>query len=131
MASGWRGATAAGVSATVANPARRSSRSAYGSDRHAGERHDKRCGHRRPDRLAIQRVGRCLVQHDGAGAKRCRVAEDAADVVGVGDAFEQDDRSASATVCCHGSGCGRSPMARHPRWMLNPLISFMTAGETT
>ena len=52
----------------------------------------QRRGHRGPDRLAIQRVTARGVEQHAACAKRRRVAEDAAHVVGVGHAVEDDEQ---------------------------------------
>ena len=55
------------------------------------ERDAQRGGHRRANRLAIQRIAGRGIQEHGIHAKRCRVPEYASDVGGVGHAVEHDD----------------------------------------
>ena len=56
------------------------------------ERHDQRCACRNTDRLAIERVAGSGIEKDAGGSKRGGVAEQAADIVMVGQADEPDHR---------------------------------------
>ena len=60
--------------------------------------HDERLAHRGPQRLPIQRIeGRRIEQHAGR-AEGVRVAQDAADVVRLGERFGDDERSPGAAA---------------------------------
>ena len=84
-----------GVIATSRNPAARSSISASGHRRPAGERDAQSRCHRRSDRLAIKRVAARGTEEHRIRAERRGVAEDAADVVGVRRSFEDHDETAA------------------------------------
>ena len=60
----------------------------------ARPRHHQRRAHRRPQRLAIQRIDRRGIEQHAGRAERLRVAQDAADVVGLGERFDDDQRTA-------------------------------------
>ncbi len=51
-----------------------------------GERHDQAAADRDPDRLAVERIAGGEVEQHGIGAERRGIAEDAADIVVIGDA---------------------------------------------
>lgn len=64
---------------------------AIGPRLEAGERHAQHGAHRGPNGLAIEGVAAAWTQQDRGDAEGGRIAKDAADVVGVGHTFENDD----------------------------------------
>ena len=59
------------------------------------ERHAQRRRHRRADRLSVQRIGARAIEQHAVDAERQRDAEQAADVVGIADAFDRKQARAA------------------------------------
>ena len=113
---------------------RRAARSSAVRPRHAGrERHLERRAHRRADGLAVERVGaggvraarrrRRTPRRHGTSRRRCRRCRP---VRG-----RRADDAPSRQLVPAPPPAGRSPMARHPRWMLKPAIAFISSWGTT
>ena len=70
----------------------------------AAERNPQRGPHRNPDRLAVERVATCGVQHHPIGAEDAGIAEDSADIVVIGNTAGAPPAAPSRGIPARNSG---------------------------
>ena len=118
-----------GLSARAVKPA--ASRPARLASRQPRERDLQGRADRHPDGLAIERIAAGGVEQHRIGAESRGVAEQAADIVVVGDAEQHQHRAprrqAGQQRRRAGSAGAGAPMARTPRWMWKPTTASITA----